>query len=85
MAIGACPADTLPEVMERWKDSIATGNPFEMVFPLRGSDGEFHPFLTRIVPVKDVDGKVTRWFGNQYRHQRAKTDRSRVADEQSAT
>jgi PAS domain S-box-containing protein len=54
---------TLPYVLERWKASIATGEPFDMVFPLRAADGVFHPFLTRIMPIKDGDGRVVRWFG----------------------
>jgi PAS domain S-box-containing protein len=53
----------LPDVLERWKASIATGEPLDMVFPLRGADGAFHPFLTRVMPVKDAKGKVVRWFG----------------------
>jgi PAS domain S-box-containing protein len=53
----------LPSVMERWKVSLSTGQPFEMVFPLRGADGVFRPFLTRIRPVKNGEGKITRWFG----------------------
>ena len=53
----------LPAVLERWKDSLANQAPFDMVFPLRGADGEFRAFLTRIVPIKDATGKVTRWFG----------------------
>ncbi len=55
--------DTLPKVLERWKRSITTGEPFDMVFPLRGADGTFRPFLTRVMPVKDAEGKVVRWFG----------------------
>jgi len=54
---------TLPAVIERWKESLAEGKPFEMVFPLRGTDGVFRPFLTLVVPVYDSDGKVVRWFG----------------------
>jgi PAS domain S-box-containing protein len=53
----------LPDVMERWTRSIETGEPFEMVFPLRGADGVFRRFLTRIVPVTGSDGKVVRWLG----------------------
>lgn len=53
----------LPSVMERWTASIASGEPFEMTFPLRGADGVFRPFLTRIQPVRDASGKVARWFG----------------------
>jgi PAS domain S-box-containing protein len=53
----------LPEVMERWQGSIATGTPFDMEFPLRGADGQFRMFLTRIMPVKEAEGRVVRWFG----------------------
>ena len=55
--------EVLPNVLERWKTSIATGEPFDMVFPLRGADGVYRPFLTRVMPVRDRDGKVARWFG----------------------
>ena len=55
--------DALPQVMERWKESLATAKPFDMVFPLRGADGAFRPFLTRIMPVCGQDGKLVRWFG----------------------
>ena len=55
--------ETLPRVMEEWQTSIATGQPFDMVFPLRGADGVFRPFLTRVMPLKDANGKVVRWFG----------------------
>ncbi|MCY2928611.1 MAG: PAS domain S-box protein [Planctomycetota bacterium] len=53
----------LPLVMERWKASIATGEPFDMTFPLRGADGVFRRFLTRIQPLKDPAGHVMQWFG----------------------
>ncbi len=53
----------LPLVLARWNASIAGGLPFEMTFPLRGSDGRMRPFLTRIVPIRDKAGTVMRWFG----------------------
>jgi PAS domain S-box-containing protein len=55
--------ETLPSVLERWKESLATGKTFDMVFPLRGADGAFRPFLTRVMPVRGQDAKVARWFG----------------------
>jgi PAS domain S-box-containing protein len=55
--------EVLPAVVERWAHSIATGEAFEMTFPLRGADGIFRPFLTRVEPVKDSSGRVARWFG----------------------
>ncbi len=53
----------LPRVLERWQASIATGEPFEMAFPLRAADGVFRWHLTRVVPVRDGSGQVTRWVG----------------------
>jgi len=55
--------DALPAVMEGWRRAIKNREPFEMVFPLKAADGSFHPFLTRVQPLKDVQGRVLRWFG----------------------
>jgi signal transduction histidine kinase/ActR/RegA family two-component response regulator len=55
--------EALPTALERWRVSLATGEPFEMTFPLRGADGVFRMFLTRIVPVHDAEGRVRRWLG----------------------
>jgi PAS domain S-box-containing protein len=55
--------EMLPKVLEQWTASIATGQPFDMEFPLRGVDGVFRTFLTRVLPLKDSAGQVLRWFG----------------------
>jgi signal transduction histidine kinase/CheY-like chemotaxis protein len=34
-----------------------------MVFPLRGADGLFRPFLTRVLPLRGEDGRILQWFG----------------------
>jgi len=67
----------LPQVLERWKASIATGEPLDMVFPLLGADGVFRPFLTRVTPIKDAEGRVVRWFGTN-------TDITELRDAQEA-
>jgi PAS domain S-box-containing protein len=54
---------TLPAVQERWRESMATGEPFDMIHPLRGADGVFRRFLTRVQPLKNAQGQVVRWFG----------------------
>jgi len=54
---------TLPEVLDRWKEAISSAAPFEMVFPIKGKDGQFRPFLTRITPAFDEDGVLTNWYG----------------------
>jgi PAS domain S-box-containing protein len=55
--------EQLPAVMERWKRAIETGEPFDMIFPLRGADGTYRDFLTLASPVRDDKGNVARWFG----------------------
>jgi PAS domain S-box-containing protein len=53
----------LPKVLVQWQGCIAACEPFDMVFPLKGKDGVFHPFLTRVAPIKNAHGCVERWFG----------------------
>lgn len=53
----------LPRVLEDWKDIIANGKPYDLVFPLRGVDGHYRTFLTRVEPVKDNYGTIIRWLG----------------------
>eukprot|EP01037_Dinobryon_pediforme_P008863 gene8863-8952_t len=58
--------EALPSVLAQWDTAISTGESMEMIFPLRGADGQFRQFLTRMVPVRDDDGRITRWFGNNF-------------------
>lgn len=55
--------DVLPEVARRWRAAIETGQRAEMTFPLRGADGVFRPFLTRVTPHRNAEGEIVRWFG----------------------
>ena len=56
-----------PEAMEQartqWQSCIDTGVPFEMTLPIRGDEGRFRLFLTRVMPLKDASGRVIQWFG----------------------
>ena len=55
--------EVLPQVLERWQRSIASGEPFDMVFPIKGADGHFRPFLTRVNPLSGEGGQILYWFG----------------------
>nr|WP_283254139.1 PAS domain-containing protein [Ramlibacter paludis] len=74
--------DVLPSVLVRIRRSFETGEAFEMVFPLRGADGRFRPFLTRMMPLTDGEGRVLAWFGTNtdITQQRAEEDALRIAD-----
>lgn len=65
----------LPWVLELWKRSLETGAPFEMTFPLKSKDGAYHPFLTRVQPLRDEHGRIIQWFGTN-------TDVSELAEAQ---
>ncbi|WP_229467465.1 ATP-binding protein [Massilia sp. Mn16-1_5] len=55
--------DALPAMLEHWRASIRSGAPFEMEYPIRGADGQYRWYLTRVNAVRDRNGKVVRWFG----------------------
>jgi PAS domain S-box-containing protein len=69
--------EVLPRVLAKWSGAIARSEPLEMEFPLRSADGQFRMFLTRVMPLKDGEGRVTRWFGTS-------TDISELKRSQSA-
>jgi PAS domain S-box-containing protein len=56
--------DDFFEVMRRWPESIASGEPFEMEYRLRRYDGEYHWFLARAEPLRADDGSIIRWYGS---------------------
>ena len=55
--------ETLPVVLGVWEKAIKASMPTELTFPLKGADGVFRPFLTRVVPLKDRHDKVHHWLG----------------------
>jgi PAS domain S-box-containing protein len=56
------PRDLL-EVQREWRRSLITGKPFEMSHRLRGIDGVYRWFLTRVVPQSGENGMIARWYG----------------------
>ncbi|MGN6644535.1 MAG: PAS domain-containing sensor histidine kinase, partial [Verrucomicrobiota bacterium] len=46
-----------------WNEAMRAGTLWEDTFPLRGRDGNYRWFLSRAFPIRDHDGKITRWFG----------------------
>lgn len=55
--------DYVEAAARKFQLCLATGEPWEDTFPLRGKDGSFRWFLSRALPIRDVNGKVVRWFG----------------------
>jgi PAS domain S-box-containing protein len=55
--------DHLQRFLAKRKQGMESGEGWEDVHPLRGSDGSYRWFLSRVVPTRDTQGKVIRWFG----------------------
>jgi PAS domain S-box-containing protein len=53
----------VPRVLTKWKAALATGVNWEDVFSLRRHDGELRAHLSRAMPFRDSEGRITLWFG----------------------
>jgi PAS domain S-box-containing protein len=55
--------DDRQRVMDNLKHCFQTGQIWEDTFPVLGKDGKYRLFLSKAVPIRDTEGKVTQWFG----------------------
>jgi PAS domain-containing protein len=55
--------DELPATLAMWELSFAAGKAFEATMLLRGSDGAFRSFLTKVEPARNQSGQIIRWIG----------------------
>jgi PAS domain S-box-containing protein len=46
-----------------WQQCLRTGQPYQVKYRFRRYDGEYRWFLGRALPLKDVSGKIIKWFG----------------------
>ncbi|WP_342450607.1 sensor histidine kinase [Sphingomonas sp. CFBP 13728] len=46
-----------------WRQSLDTGEPYNIEYRLRHFDGTYRWVLGRALPVRDENGAITRWFG----------------------
>ncbi|HEV7815995.1 MAG TPA: ATP-binding protein [Janthinobacterium sp.] len=73
--------ECIPQIMLRWQESLRSGHPFEMEFPILGADGQFRWFLTRANPVRDSGGRLLRWFGTSTDVDQVKRAQEALRDE----
>lgn len=55
--------DDVDTAVARWTRSLATGEPYEVEFRLRRSDGEYRWHLGRANAERSTDGTITTWVG----------------------
>lgn len=62
--IEALHPDDVAPTQARWEDSIATHQPVDVSYRLRGRDGLYRWFRARAVARLNGQGEVTRWYGS---------------------
>src|SRR5712692_4589220 len=54
--------DDLPRVVDSWKHSIETGQPYDLELRQRRADGVYRWFQSRALPARDREGRITGWY-----------------------
>jgi formate hydrogenlyase transcriptional activator len=54
--------DDLPRVIDTWKRSIESGQPYVLELRQRRADGVYRWFPSRAFPARDTDGRITTWY-----------------------
>lgn len=69
-----------------WRESLESGEPYEIEYRLRDAHGEYRWTLGRALPIRNAKGEITRWFGtctDIHEHKMIQAQREVVAQELS--
>src|SRR6202171_5464706 len=54
--------DDLPRVIDAWRRSVETGEPYILELRQRRADGVYRWFQSRALPTRDMQGRITGWY-----------------------
>src|SRR6202167_3544202 len=54
--------EDLPRVIDAWKRSVETGQPYVLELRQRRADGVYRWFQSRALPLRDTKGRITNWY-----------------------
>ena len=54
---------SLDEARHRWAQTLESGTPLELELSLLGQDGQYRPFLTRAIPLRNSAAAIYGWIG----------------------
>ncbi|MEN6503996.1 MAG: PAS domain-containing protein, partial [Planctomycetaceae bacterium] len=74
--------DDQPRALQAWNDAVAERAPYDLEYRVRRHDGQYEWFHVRARPIRDLSGRVVRWFGvvtnvEQFRRSQAALQESR--------
>jgi PAS domain S-box-containing protein len=56
--------DDLQKCLERWSEAVRTGQRYEIEYRFkRAADGRYRWHLGRAFPIRDAEGRITKWYG----------------------
>lgn len=55
--------DHADRVYAEFRRAIDAGEDYEDLFPMRSTEGNYCWFLSRALPIRDDEGRITEWFG----------------------
>jgi PAS domain S-box-containing protein len=56
-------ADDRERSMDHRMHCVQSGDNYESEYRMRGRDGQYRWFRARAVPIRDFEGKITKWYG----------------------
>jgi PAS domain S-box-containing protein len=71
---------SLLEARQRWAQTLETGTPLELELSMLGKDGQYRPFLTRAVPLRNPAAAIYGWIGTHIDISERKRNEQAVRD-----
>jgi PAS domain S-box-containing protein len=71
-------------ILYKWRESLASGEPFLYEARVRRADGEYRWMLHHKVPVRDENGNIVKWYGSSIdieERKRAELDLQKAFDQ----
>jgi PAS domain S-box-containing protein len=56
--------EEVEHVVGRWRQTVATGEPYLIALQMRREDGVYRHFLARALPMRNDEGQIERWVGS---------------------
>jgi PAS domain S-box-containing protein len=56
-------SDDVGRITESWMQCVESGGRYEAEYRLRSKDGTYRWFRSRAVPIRDLEGRIVKWYG----------------------
>jgi PAS domain S-box-containing protein len=72
--------DDMASATSLWLEAVASGQRYVAEYRIRRHDGAYRWHITRAVPIRDADGRITRWIGTSADIQDQKNSEQALAE-----